>query len=343
MVYARTSNKPDDIKRHGHLTAFIIEKGAPGLTVEKINEVIGFGNIQNGVLNFANVPVPVVNRIGKEGDGWKVLTAGLNFERTLISAMVMGWTRELLRNVVPYTQRRIQFERPTIDIPTNQFKIADLVIMTKAQRLMTYYTAYLWDLGVDITVESNVAKVFNCEAAIKASLDAIQVMGADGVTTFYPLEQILNQSKVENIAGGTMEACRLVIFRSGLRQMAEDLLMQRRVIHPKLGVPVTVATKPEKEKDCNENSLLKVLAEDYRVNPGLFMSRQDLEELFDADGTQLDDNLFSLEKKGLVKLYRTRRGIELAKATYEGLDQANPQEYYQWYPSWVKNGQERIF
>jgi alkylation response protein AidB-like acyl-CoA dehydrogenase len=343
MVYARTSDNPEDIRSYRHLTAFIVEKGAPGFSVEKINEIIGFENIQNGVLNFDKVPVPVANRIGQEGEGWRVMTAGLNFERTLISASVTGWIGELLKNAVPYAQRRVQFGRPTIDLQTNQFKIADLIIKTKMARLMTYYTAYLWDLGVDITVESNVAKVFNCESAMQASIDAIQVMGGDGVTPFYPLEEIMNVAKVENIAGGTMEACRLVIFRTAMRQMAEDLRMERRVIHPVLGVPVPVSGTSEKVKDIDEDKLLAAIAEDYRVNPGLFISREDISELFDADNAVLDDLLISLEKKGLVRLYRDKKGIALAKATYEGLNEAHPQEYYKWFPSWIGNGKDRIF
>jgi alkylation response protein AidB-like acyl-CoA dehydrogenase len=341
MVYARTSNNPDDVKAYKHLTGFIVEKGTPGLTVEKINEIIGFDNIQNGVLNFDNVPVPAANRIGEEGEGWRVMTAGLNFERTLICAQVTGWIFELLRNAVPYAQRRVQFGRPTIDIPENQFKIANLVSKAKIARLLTYYTAHLWDLGWDITLESNMAKLYNCEAAMQASLEAIQVMGGDGVTPFYPLSEIMGVSKVENIAGGTMEACRLVIFRTAVRQMADEFKMRRRVVHEKLGVPVPVSITPAKLKEVTEATLIAVLAEDYRVNPGLYMSMADFKEQFDADEKALSETLTALEQQGLVKLYRTKKGIELAKATYEGLAKAHPPEYYRWYPPWATK--ERIF
>jgi alkylation response protein AidB-like acyl-CoA dehydrogenase len=341
MVYARTSNNPDDIKAYKHLTGFIVEKGAPGLTVEKINEIVGFDNIQNGVLNFDNVPVPAANRIGEEGEGWRVMTAGLNFERTLICAQVTGWIHEVLRNAVPYAQRRVQFGRPTIDIPENQFKIANLVSRAKIARLLTYYTAHLWDLGWDITLESNMAKLYNCEAAMQASLDAIQVMGGDAVTPFYPLSAIMGVSKVENIAGGTMEACRLVIFRTAVRQRSDQLKMRRRVVHATLGVPVPVATAPAKQKEVSEATLIAALAEDYRVNPGLYMSMADFREQFDADEKALSETLTALEQKGLVKLYRTKKGVELAKATYEGLAKAHPPEYYRWYPSWATK--ERIF
>ena len=335
MLYARTSDDPEDVRSYKHLTAFIVEKGLFGFSVEKINEISGFRNVQNGVLNFDNVAVPLENRLGEEGDGWKVMTAGLNFERTLICASVAGWIEVLLRNVVPYSQRRVQFGRPTIDIPANQFKIADLVTKVKIARLLTYYTAYLWDLGADITIESNMAKVFNCEGAMQASLDAIQVMGGDGVTPFYPLEEVMNVSKVENIAGGTMEACRLVIFRTAMREMAGAFKGRRKVIHERLGVPVPTLAGPEKQKDADEEKVLLALAEDYRVNPGLYMSVGDIKEHFEAPTEALEGILLSLEKKGLAKLYRTKKGVQLAKATYNGLNAAHPPEYYRWFPDWV--------
>jgi alkylation response protein AidB-like acyl-CoA dehydrogenase len=335
FVYARTSSNRDDIVKHRHLTAFVVERGMPGFSVEKINEIIGFENIQNGVLDFDNVPVPVANRIGEEGNGWKVMTAGLNFERTLISAMTLGWQTELLRNAVPYAQRRVQFAQPTIDIPANQIKIADLIIRLRLSRIATYYTAYLWDLGQDITLESNSTKVFCAESAQKSSLEAIQVMGGDGVTTFYTPQAFMQVAKVEHIAGGTMEACRQVIFKSGLKLMSEDLTMPRRVIHKELGVPVPTVEPVVKQSDISEAKVLELLAEDYRINPGLHMARADLAEHFSANVATLDKVLVALEQQGLANIYRTRKGIELIKATYDGLKKAHPKEYYRWFPAWV--------
>jgi alkylation response protein AidB-like acyl-CoA dehydrogenase len=340
FAYARTSNDPSDVAKYRHLTAFVIERGAPGFTVEKINEIIGFENIQNGVLDFDDVPVSIANRIGEEGDGWKIMTAGLNFERTLISAMTLGWQAELLRNVVPYSQRRIQFEKPTIDIPANQTKIADLIIRLRLSRIATYYTAYLWDLGLDTTLESNATKVYCAESAQDSSLNAIQVMGGDGVTPFYPAQAFMQVAKVENIAGGTMEACRQVIFRSGLKLMAEDLIMPRRVIHKDLGVPVPASGPVEKQSSISEEKILALLAEDYRINPGLYMAWGDLADYFE-DNKTIDQVLIALEEKGLAKIYRTKKGIELIKATYAGLKKAQPKEYYRWFPAWV--GDDRKF
>ena len=185
-------------------------------------------------------------------------------------------------------------------------------------------------------MESNVAKVFNCEGVMASSLDAIQVMGGDGLTPFYPLSAIMNVSKVENIAGGTMEACRIVIQRTAMRQMADDLKMPRRMIHDELGVPVPTSDMPDKSREVDEDKVLRVLAEDYRINPGLHMSREDLRVYFDVEDQTLDEVLLSLEKKNLAKLNRDKKGIALAKATYEGLAKAFPLDHYRWFPAWTE-------
>ena len=341
MLYAKTSDDPEDILRHKHLTGFIVEKGMPGFTVEKVNELICFDNIQNGYLNLDEVPVPIQNRIGEEGQGWSVMTGGLNYERTFVAAGSLGQLNTLVRTVVPYAQRRVQFGRPTIDLVNNQSKIADLFMAIKLARLATYYTAYLLDLGQSAVIESAICKIFNTDRTLEACIDNIQVMGGDGVTKFYPIEGILRQAKTDQIVGGTNEIGRLLIFRMGLREIEKELKRQRRVIHKELGVPITTFEKPMKQSQIDEESLLKVLSEDYKINPGLCMSREDLRNLFDVDDKTLDELLTLLEQKKLAKLYRGKKGIELVKATYEGLKKANPSEYYQWFPSWVKK--ENIF
>ena len=169
----------------------------------------------------------------------------------------------------------------------------------------------------------------------------MQVMGGDALTPFYPVEAVMKVSKIENIAGGTMEACRLVIFRTAVRQWADEFRMRRRVMHEKLGVPVPAAGPPERLRQIDEEQVLALLAEDYRVNPGLHMSMADLRQYVDVEHGRLEEVLGALESKGLVKLYRGKKGIELAKATYDGLDKAHPAEYYRWYPSWITK--ERIF
>jgi hypothetical protein len=202
-------------------------------------------------------------------------------------------------------------------------------------RLNCHYAAHLLDLGHDIQLNASMAKAFNCESALESARDVIHMMGGDGVTPLYLPHSFFALGKVEEIAGGTMEAMRLAIYRMGLKEMAEDLEMPNRVIHEELGVPINTYKWPERDAKINEEKLLKVLAEDYRVNPALHMSREDLKKFFEVEDKKLDDLLMSLEEKGLVDLYRVKKGIALAKATYEGLDKANPPEYYRWFPSWA--------
>jgi len=335
-VYARTSEKPEDKAKYAHLSAFIVEKGMKGFIVEKINELGGWVGLPNGYLSFDDVPVPVKNRLGAEGDGWKVVVDGLNFERNLFAAGMLGPMREAIKYAVGHAQRRLQFGEPTIEFQVNQFKVADMMARLRTARLLTYYSAYLMDSKVDAVMEATLAKLYASEEYERLVLDAQQVMGGDGWTRFYPLETFMRDAKVNQLGAGTSEVMRMVLYRQGMRSMADDLKMPHREMHPKLGVPISVG-KPMVFKEVNEDTVLELLAEDYRVNPGLYMSRLDMKErLVGATDEQLNQTLTALEAKGLVKLYKDRRGnITLVKAAYKGLKQAKPLGYYQWYPDWV--------
>ena len=335
-VYAKTSDRPEDRAKYRHLSAFIVEKGMPGFTVERINELGGWIGLPNGYLSFDNVRVPVESRIGAEGDGWKVLVDGLNFERNLFAAGMVGPMREAIRYAVCHARRRLQFRRPTIELEVNQFKIADMFAKLQTARLLTYYSAYLMDMRMDVVLAATSAKLYASEAYERLLIDAQQVMGGDGWTRFYPLETFVRDAKVNQIGAGTSEVMRMVLFRQGLRTMKDELKMPHRQMHPKLNIPVST-TNPTVITEINEKSLLEMLAEDYRVNPGLFMSKDDMKEKLAGVGDeQLDKLLTSLEAEGFVKLYKDRRGnIALAKATYKGLKEAKPLEYYQWFPQWM--------
>jgi alkylation response protein AidB-like acyl-CoA dehydrogenase len=336
VVYAKTSEKPEDKSKYQHLTAFLVEKGIHGFSVEKINELSGWIGLPNGFLDFDEVKVPAENVIGKEGEGWKVMMAGLNFERVVYSAAMLGPVREAIRYAVAYAQRRMQFGKPTIDIPVNQSKIADMLAGLHTSRLLVYHAARLLDEHKDAMVEAATAKLFTSETYEKLISDAIMVMGGDGWTRFYPVESYLRDAKVNQIGAGTNDIMRLVIFRGGLKALGKDLKMPSRRIHEKLRVPIS-ASELLPKLETNEDGILRSLAEDYCVNPGLYMTRQDLKErLADAVDEKLDMILRNLESKGLIKLYCDNRGtIALAKATYAGLRKAEPLEKYKWYPDWL--------
>lgn len=336
LVYAKTSDRPEDRARHKHLSALLVEKGTPGFSVERINELSGWLGFPNGYLNFDDVRVPLENRLANEGDGWKILMDGLNFERTVYSAQILGVMREALRYAVAHSQRRVQFGVPTIDFQVNQFKIADMIARLKTAHLLVYHAAHLMDMKEEAILEATNAKLYASEAYEELVSDAVQVMGGDGWTKFYPVESMSRDAKVNTIAAGSNEVMRIVLYRQGLRAMREELTMPLRRIHEKLGVPISI-TKPSIVPEINEKTVLNLMAEDYRANPGIYMRREDMKAwLAGVSDNQLDKVLTSLEAKGLVKLFKDRRGvIVLAKATYKGLKEAKPLEHYKWFPDWV--------
>jgi len=339
-VYAKTSDRMEDKAKYNHLSAFIVEKETLGFTVERINELSGWFGLPNGYLDFNDIRVPVENRIGAEGDGWQILVNGLNLERNLFAAGMLGPMREATRYAVSHAQRRIQFGHPVINFQVNQFKIADMISRLRTARLLVYHTAHLLDMKMDTVLEAATAKLFAAEAYKMLVDDAVQVMGGDGWTRFYPVESFLRDAKVNEMAAGTSEVMRTIIYRWGLKAMTKELRMPHRQVHRKLGVP-TSTTKLQTITKISEKSILQLLAEDYRVNPSLYMSRDDMKErLANISDAQLDKLLTSLETKGLAFLYKDKHdNITLAKATYKGLRQAKPLEYYKWFPEWIKKKQ----
>jgi len=336
-VYAKTSDRPEDLARYRHLSAFIVEKDTLGFSLERINELGGWIGLPNGYLDFDNAKVPVSSRLGAEGDGWSVLVDGLNFERNLFAAGMLGPMREGIRYAVGHSERRIQFKQPTINSEINQFKIADMFARLRTARLLVYHSARLMDMKVDAVMEATNAKLYTSEAYERQLIDAMQVMGGDGWTRFYPLEALIRDAKVNQLGAGTSEVMRMVLFRQGLRTMTEELKMPHRHIHPTLNVPISTAN-PSSMTEVNEKTVLEMLAQDYIVNPGLYMNRDDMKKvLSDATDEKLDSILTSLEAKGLVKLHVDKKGrIALAKASYKGLKDAKPLEAYKWFPDWAK-------
>jgi alkylation response protein AidB-like acyl-CoA dehydrogenase len=336
MTYVKTSDNPEDKRKHNHLTGLIIEKGTPGFTVERVNDLMALDGIYNCYLNLDNVKVPVANRLGDENMGWWVMMKGLNVERITTVAGVLGGMREGLRYATQHLRRRVQFGATTGDIPTNQFKVADMLAKLSLARLSVYYAAYCADLGLDISVLSGAAKLFGTTANLENAIDAVQLMGGNGVTKYYPVEGLFRGAKLFQIASGTDEVLRLVLYRIGLKAMEEDLKPPVRIIDNELKVPVPLGKTPPRNAVSDEGDVLRMLAEDYRVNPGLHMTMDDLKGRMDVDDKDLNKHLLSLEKRGLASLYRDRRGeIALARATYKGLGASHPLEYYKYVPEWV--------
>lgn len=339
MVYAKSSDEPDDKRKYRHLTALIVEKGTSGFSVEKVNDLVGLDGAYNGYLNFDNARVPAANRLLNEGDGWKVMMGGLNVERLLSAAEPLGSMREVLRWAVYHMQRRVQFGIPTIEQPVNQQKVADMIWHLTLCRLAVYHTAHIFDTGGDAPLEAAMMKLVTSDALMSDSIAAMQCMGGDGVTKYYPVDRIMRKAKVSQVAAGTNEVARMVLCRQGIELLAKDLEAPQRVISEKLGIPITVGkekVRPLARGSSGEQRLLEVFAENYRVNPGLYMTRHEMKSQAEMNDEELNTHLASLEKKGLAKTYKGRKGdVSLARATYEGLARARSKEYYRYIPDWV--------
>jgi len=337
MTYFKTSDTPEDRKRYGHLTGLVVEKGSPGFTVERVNELVGLDGIYNAYLDFRDARIPAANRLGEEGQGWKVMMSGLNVERTVVAAGSLGPMREALKYAVYHMERRIQFGQPTINLGNNQFRVADMIAKLQLARLATYYTAYLFDLGRDAPVESAMSKLFNTDAAMEFILDAIQCMGGDGCTQFYPLERLMRDAKISQVYAGTNEIQKMILFRHGLQALADDLKVPRRAVHPELKVPVPLGPDAPPLEGDGEEGVLEALAEHYRVHPGLHIKPDELAGMLRMEAAEIGAHLDALEGKGLAKLIKDRKGrIKLARATLEGLARAKRPEEYRYFPEWVR-------
>lgn len=336
MTYVRTSDKPEDVAKYRHLTALVVEKGTPGFHVEKVNDLMGLDGIYNGYLTFDDARVPVVNQLGPVGAGWTVMMSGLNVERICGAAGSLGQMRECIRYTVQHLERRVQFGQRTGDIATNQFKVADMIWRLQLARLLTYYAAYCCDIGREVPLEAGISKMFNSDSLLQTAIDAVQCMGGNGVTKFYPVERIFRDAKLGQIAAGTSEVLKLLTYRQGLRLLAPDLKVPPRVIDAELGVPMPVGKPLPKKTVSSQDDVLAVLAENYRVNPGLHMTLGDLREALDVSDEDLTKYLLSLAESGLVGVVRDKRGgVSLARATLKGLAKANPADYYKYIPGWV--------
>ncbi len=336
MTYVKTTKDPKEIRSYHHLTGMIIEKGTPGFKVERVNDWMGSSGMYNCYLRFDNAKVPVGNVIGGQGNGWRVMMSGLNIERAIGAAGNLGQMREAMRYAKQHLERRVQFGQTTGSITTNQFKLADMYSKFQLARLLIYYTAYCADLGREVPIEAGLAKLYGSEVALEIALDAIQCMGGNGAMQIYPVERYMRDAKLGQIAAGTSEVLRLLIYRMGNRYFAEDLKAPVRMIDDELKMPLPIGKLPPPQKVREEMDVLKVLAENYRVNPGLHMTLSDIKQFLDAPDEALLKYLASLEEKEMVSQLKNKKGeVELVKATLTGIKEANPPDYYRHIPSWV--------
>ncbi|MCK4688456.1 MAG: acyl-CoA/acyl-ACP dehydrogenase [Candidatus Lokiarchaeota archaeon] len=264
-----------------------------------------------------------------------MMMAGLNFERLIGSAVMIGGFKDIIALLFHYTRRRVQFRRTTNRFQGNADGIADIISKYKMARLFSYHCAKLLDDGMEPMVDASIAKKMNTEWMREVGITAIQIMGGDGLTKFYPAERMLREGKIGEIVAGTSEVQNLIIYRFSAMLPIYNAALRFRW-NDEVNAPI-ISKKESKFKglELNEENLLKVIAHDYKVNPGLYMTPDDVREDIGGSRSAIRNIFESLEKKNLIVTHRDRQGkIVLVKATYVGLQKAFPKEYYQWFPDW---------
>ena len=168
-------------------------------------------------LTFEDVRVPVANRLGEEGEGFKIAMETLDNSRPLTAIMATGIARAAMEHAIEYSNQRQQFGKKISEFQAVQFMIADMGMNIHAARLLTYQSAWMLDSGQRNTLVSSYAKSFAADMAMKVTTDAVQVYGGYGYIKEYPVEKLMRDAKLIQIYEGTSQVQRLVIARELLR------------------------------------------------------------------------------------------------------------------------------
>lgn len=323
LVYARTGDD-EAVAARRHLSVFVVPKGAPGFHIEKLNELSGFQYLRNGSLDLVDVWVPDEAVVGDIGQGWEILTRGLNVERLLNAAFCVGGMRESLDGILGYTRRRLQFGRPLLENQVTQFKVAEAAARLHMSRVYLHYAAHALALGLtDGGFEASVAKLKAAEFNTAVALDAVQCLGGDGYTRDYPVEQILRDAKLWEIGGGSAESLRQLLFS----QVRRSWEAERR--------PIAAKTVVRQSDGDTAERVLELLADDYCRHPALYSDETELRERLDVSDDDLEKALVRLAEQGRVRRWTGNRDVKLVKASYAGLQAVHPIEYYRQIPDWV--------
>jgi butyryl-CoA dehydrogenase len=209
----------DASKRARGVTAFLVEKGTPGFTVGKKEKKLGIRASPTVALHFSDCAVPVEQRLGAEGEGFKIAMRTLDITRPATGSMAVGIAQAALDAAVGYARERQQFGQPIAAFQGIQFMLADMAMAVHGARLMVHHCARQVDGGVtDTTFEASMAKCFAADAAMKVTIDAVQIFGGYGYTREYPVERYMRDAKIMQIYEGTNQIQRLIVAKALLER-----------------------------------------------------------------------------------------------------------------------------
>jgi acyl-CoA dehydrogenase len=214
-VFAST----DKSKGHRGLTAFVVPTDLDGVIVEKHLDKMGQRSTDTSALAFQDVRVPAANRLGEEGEGFKIAMRTLDFTRPGTAIGAVGVARAAFEYASEYSKERVQFGMPIAMNQGINFLIADMATKIEAARLLCWQAAWLIDQGQRATLQSSYAKRFAADICMEVTTDAVQIFGGYGYMKEYPVEKLMRDAKLYQIYEGTSQIQRLVIAR--------ELLMPR--------------------------------------------------------------------------------------------------------------------
>ena len=200
------------------VSTFVVEKGTPGLSFGANERKMGWKSQPTAMVQFDDCRIPVENRVGDEGQGFRFAMMGLDGGRVNIAACSLGGATLALKTATDYLATRQQFNRPLSDFQALQFRLADMATELEAGRLMVYRAAGAMDAGdPNATKYCAMAKRFATDAGFAVANQALQLHGGYGYLRDYPLERIVRDLRVHQILEGTNEIMRVIISRELLR------------------------------------------------------------------------------------------------------------------------------
>jgi len=199
------------------ISAFIVEKGAPGFSVGEKEHKMGIKASSTTPLYFSDCRIPKDALLGKEGKGFKIAMAALDGGRIGIAAQALGIAQGAFDASIAYAKERVQFGKPLAALQAIQWMIADMATDIDAARLLVYRAAWMKDQGLPYGTAASMAKLFASETSTRVADRAIQIHGGYGYTESYPVERAYRDAKITELYEGTSEVQRLVIAGSLLR------------------------------------------------------------------------------------------------------------------------------
>ena len=207
IVYVNTHPE----KGEKGITALVVEKGTPGFKTGKEEKKLGISATACCELVFTDCAVPAANRIGNEGEGYKVALSTLDGGRIGIAAQATGIAQGAFEAAQKYAQERLAFGHPISQFQAIQFMLADMATEIDAARLLVRKAAWKQDTGARFSMDAAIAKLFASEMATRVTHKAIQIHGGNGYSREYPVERNYRDARITEIYEGTSEIQRLVI------------------------------------------------------------------------------------------------------------------------------------